>query len=567
MGQGETLKHGTLRHKALGVVARSNACEREDYRLRQDGRRNRVVFRETQRVNLSTKTGERSRGTEAFVADTAAGEPSGTPATVALAEAAGLAAWISSPRGRSVTGGPIASWLGQVSWATYEGARNPYVLLVTIYIFAPYFTNHVVGDPVRGQQIWAAISSWGAFATALAAPFLGAIADVGGRRKPWIGAYTVIMVVSMLLMWRAMPHSSIGQIIFIGTLVIIANFAFEFSNVFLSAMLPTIAPSDRIGPLSGMGLALGNAAGIVLMIFMLYAFALPEKVHWSFIPAHPLFGISALAHEPDRLAGPISGIWLLFLSMPLFFFTPDKASAGLSAMAAMRSGVRSVIGTIGSLRHYRNVAHYLLARMIFNDGMSAVLLFGGIYAAGTFHWGTLQMLVYGLELSVFAVIGGFFGGWLDNRFGSKRAIFFSIGGTSIFFGASLLMAPDRILWFIPYDYLHQPHVWSLPFFNTWPEIIFLMIVNGVAICITAGYANARTMLARIAPPEKMTEFFGFMSLSGSSTTFLANLAVTTMTWLTQSQRGGIVIILAFLLVGLAGMSVVKEERAELAPGD
>ncbi|MBV9331111.1 MAG: MFS transporter, partial [Alphaproteobacteria bacterium] len=404
--------------------------------------------------------------------DTAAGEPSGTPATVAIAEAAGLAAFLATPRGVSVTGGPIASRLGQISWATYEGARNPYVLLVTIYIFAPYFTGYVIGNPVRGQQIWAAISSYGAFATALAAPFLGAIADVGGRRKPWIAAYTVIMVIAMLLMWRAMPHESAGGILLIGALVIIANFAFEFSNVFLSAMLPSIAPEKRIGPLSGLGLALGNAAGIVLMIFMLFAFALPGKVHWSFIPAHPLFGIDPATHEPDRLAGPISGLWLAVLSLPLFFFTPDKPGSGLGAMAAMRNGARSVIGTIRSLRHYRNVAHYLMARMIFNDGMSAVLLFGGIYAAGTFHFGTLQMLVYGLELSVFAVVGGFFGGWLDNRFGSKRAIFVSIGGTAIFFSASLLMAPDRILWFIPYD-VNAPHVWSMPFFNTWPEIIFL----------------------------------------------------------------------------------------------
>jgi UMF1 family MFS transporter len=371
------------------------------------------------------------------------------------------------------------------------------------------------------------------------------------------------MVVAMLLMWRATPHASLSLILFTGLLVVVANFAFEFSNVFLSAMLPTIAPPNRIGPLSGLGLALGNAAGIVLMIFMLIAFALPGKVHWPFVPAHPLFGINQAANEPDRLAGPISGIWLLFLSMPLFLFTPDKPSAGLPVLVAMKNGVRSVIGTVRSLKHYRNVAHYLFARMIFNDGMSAVLLFGGIYAAGTFHWGNLQMLVYGLELSVFAVLGGFFGGWLDNRFGSKRAIFVSIGGTSIFFAASLLMAPDRILWFIPYD-VHLPHIWSLPFFNTWPQVIFLMIVNGVAVCITAGYANARTMLARIAPPEKMTEFFGFMSLSGSSTTFLANAAVTMMTALTQSQRGGIVIILAFLLVGLAWMTLVKEERAELA---
>jgi UMF1 family MFS transporter len=198
--------------------------------------------------------------------------------------------------------------------------------------------------------------------------------------------------------------------------------------------------------------------------------------------------------------------------------------------------------------------------MVFNDGMGAVLLNGGIYASGTFHFGTLEMLIYGLELSVFAVLGGFFGGWLDNKIGSKRAIFVSIGGTAVFFAASLLMAPDRILWFIPYD-THQPHIWSLPFFNTWPEFIYLMIVNGVAVFITAGYANARTMLARISPPEKMTEFFGFMSLSGTAATFLANGSVAIMTAYTQSLRGGLAIILAFLIGGLIWMFFVKEERA------
>ncbi len=118
--------------------------------------------------------------------------------------------------------------------------------------------------------------------------------------------------------------------------------------------------------------------------------------------------------------------------------------------------------TIKSLRHYRNVGHYLGARMLFNDGMTAVLTFGGIYAAGTFHWGALTMIVYGLELSVFAVVGGFFAGWLDNRFGSKRALFVSVGGTLFFFAAGLTMAPDRIFWVIPYD-LHAAPINGLPF--------------------------------------------------------------------------------------------------------
>ncbi|MGZ5933791.1 MAG: hypothetical protein ACXWLV_03680, partial [Rhizomicrobium sp.] len=88
--------------------------------------------------------------------DVAAGaEPSGNPASMAGLEATGLAAWLHRPAGTSATGGPIASRLGQISWAMFEWARIPYVLLVTIYLFAPYFTTTVVGDPVKGQQLWA----------------------------------------------------------------------------------------------------------------------------------------------------------------------------------------------------------------------------------------------------------------------------------------------------------------------------------------------------------------------------------------------------------------------------
>jgi UMF1 family MFS transporter len=193
--------------------------------------------------------------------------------------------------------------------------------------------------------------------------------------------------------------------------------------------------------------------------------------------------------------------------------------------------------------------------------MTAVLTFGGIYAASTFHWGPIQMILYGLELSVFAVIGGFLGGWLDNTFGSKRAIFISIGGTTIFGLLTLTMAPDRIFWFIPYD-VTAPHINSLPFLNTWPEVIFLMVVNFIAVLITAGYANSRTMLARIAPPEKMTEFFGLYSLSGTSTTFLATGAVSVLTAFSHSQRIGLLAETFFLVLGLGLMFFVKEERTD-----
>jgi MFS transporter, UMF1 family len=484
---------------------------------------------------------------------------SGDAAAGAAEGALGLSELLHAPHGISATGERAASRLGQISWAVYEWGRTPYVLLVTIYFFSPYFARVVVGDPVEGQWLWGAIAATGGLIVACLAPFLGAIADKGGRRKPWIALYTCLLAAAMLTMWNAVPHAT-GWVLFgVGASVALANVSFEFSAVFHNAMLPTIAPPRRVAGLSGLGLSLGNAGGIVILLFMLIAFALPGHVHWPFVPARPLWGVDQAAHEPERLSGPIAAIWLLIFCIPLFVFTPDRRGTSLPIGSAIRESIRTVISTIKSLRRYRNVGAYLFARLFFNDGMTAVLTFGGIYASSTFHWGPIEMLIYGIELSMFAVLGGFVGGWLDNHLGSKRAIFVSIGGSAVFGLVTLTFAPDRMFWFIPYD-VHAPPVWSLPFFRTWPEIVFLMIVNFIAVLITAGYANSRTMLARIAPTSKMTEFFGLYSLSGTSTTFLATGFVSWLTRASHSQRIGLLGETLFLAIGLILMIFVKERR-------
>jgi len=486
--------------------------------------------------------------------------PAGPAASVAI-EAAGLARFLRSPHGLSTTGDRIASPLGQISWAMFDFARIPFVLLITVYIFAPYFSNSVVAhDPVRGQEIWGDIQAISGFIIAIFAPFIGAMSDAGGRRKPWILFFAVLIAIPSALLWYAKPAGLGLSLLEVGALVAISNVAFEFASVFYNAMLPSIATHARIGSLSGLSLALGNVSGLLLLLFMLVAFVLPGAVGWSFIPAHPLFGIVQAAHEPERLTGPICALCIFVFTIPLLIWTPDRRKGQLGWREASLKGIRSVFRTVRSLKHYRNVAIYLAARLFFNDGMTALLTFGGVYAAGTFHWGALAMTVYGITLSIFAVLGGFFGGWLDDRFGSKAALFVSVGGTLVAGLLSISMGLDRIFWFIPYD-PNSPPVHDLPFFRSWPELIYVGIVMVTVVFVTASYANARTMMARIAPAERMTEFFGLFSLSGQATSFLATGSATLFTVWTASQRGGMIAIMLFLSLGLIGMIWVKEERA------
>jgi UMF1 family MFS transporter len=460
----------------------------------------------------------------------------------------------------SASGGRCASPLGQWAWASFEGARNPHVLLITIYIFAPYFYMHLVGDPVKGQALWGDLNSLAGLIIALTAPVLGAVADAGGRRKPWLAVFSVLLAATAISLWWAVPDEKVLSLMAISTLLVATIISFDFTAVFHNAMLPTLVPDRQVGRLSGLALALGNLSGVILFVFMLICFVLPGQVNWPFVPAEPWFGIDKAAFEPERMVGPLFAVWFLIFGLPLFFFTPDQPRVAMGPVAAVQRGLRSLVRTVKSLRNYRNVATFLFWRMIYNDGCNAVLIFGGGYAAVTFSWTTLDLLVYGVILSVFATYGGIFGGWIDHRFGSQRGLLIAVGGTMVGLVLSLSMRPDTILFFIPYDPASPP-VHSLPFFESWPEIIYVGIVIIIAIFITAAYANSRTMMARIAPTAKMAEFFGLYALSGQATAFLAPFVVARFTEWTASTTWGMASILILLGAGWIGMLFVKTERA------
>ena len=465
----------------------------------------------------------------------------------------------------SATGEQVAGKLGQFSWALFEFARSPYLVFIYIYVFAPYFANVVIGDAVRGQELWSFANTLVGLLVALIAPILGAIADRAGRRKPWLVAIVVVMAPSCVALWWAMPGGEGGlPVSVILMFVVILAGCFLLSEVFHNAMLPSLVCQNQIGKLSGLGIATNNIGALLVLCLMLYAVALPasDAVSWSFLPEQPLFGLDPLQHEHDRIGGPVAGIWLILFTLPLLMWTPDRATTGISYSQAIRDGFSQLQNTIRYARRIRNVVLYLLARMLYNDGKVAALAYAGLYAAGIFGWQLPEMLLCAVVLTPFAIVGGFIGGWLDTTFGSKRAIQISVGSSALLMLSAVSITSDQIFFFIDYSGSRSTELWSLPYFKTVPEVTYIVVAMILSISITSAFTNSRTMMARIAPVKMINQFYGLYALSGTATAFLGHAMVGFFTHHFQSQRAGFASLIILLVAGLSLMRWVKEERAQ-----
>ena len=462
----------------------------------------------------------------------------------------------------SLAGTPAASPLGYYSWAFGQAARDPFYIMVVIYIFFPYFSAVVVGDPVRGQSLIGYINASVGFVLAATILFLGAIADTVGRRKPWILVTYGTIAIGGFLLWWVKPgseglslYSSVG-------LIFIIMVAFAYAEVFHNAMLPSITPAERAGEVSGLAYALGNLGAVSMMVFVLFAFALPGVQDWPFLPEQPLLGIDHSLNEHDRIVGPISGIWLVIFILPVLLFTPDGLSRGITWRQAARTGIREVATTLRQLiKHYSNIAVYLVARMLFNDGMVGVLIFGGVYAAGNFGWETITLLIFGLTTSVSAMIGAYLGGRLEDRLGSMRTLKIAIFGSATLLVVLTSITPETLFFVIPAS--DEP-VWAFPYFSTLAELAYLATNQAFALFFVTGLSASRTLMAKISPPEMATQFFGLYGLSGSITAFLAPLLVAVVTDITQSHRIGFASLVMLIVVGGLMLGLVREEQATRA---
>ena len=448
-----------------------------------------------------------------------------------------------------------ASKLGQFSWALFDWANQPFFTIITTFIFAPYFANVLVGDPVKGQSAWGFTQSASGILIALMSPFLGAMADAGGRRKPYILFFQLLLVAGCAGLWFAYPNRS-DLILPISWAVILATIGAEMSIVFNNSQLPNIVRPERMGWLSGFGWGLGYCGGLVSLLVVL-AVSMPSMFGLS-TGDRPLFGLDVPSHELERLVGPASALWIAIFVLPMFLFTPDSAGARRQPMlVAAREGGRSLLATLKRVPRFGNVLRYLIAFMLYNDGLAAIIAFGGVYAAATFGWSTVTLGIFGIILTVFAIPGAFLGGKLDDWIGSKRTIQFAIAGVIVATLGIVGVTATHVFFVVPADAISP----TRGLFGSVQEKVLMGFALLLGFCMGPMQAASRTMVGRIAPHGMTGEFYGLFALSGRATAWMAPFAIGVVTAATQSTRIGMACVLFFLVVGFILLWKVREERA------
>jgi UMF1 family MFS transporter len=436
-----------------------------------------------------------------------------------------------------------ASGRGIWGWMFFDWAAQPFFTVVTTFIFGPYFVSRMASDPTAGQAAWGYGIAAAGLIIAVLSPVLGSIADQTGPRKPWIAFFATIKIVSLTLLWFAAPGSNLFLVVLLFSL---ASVAAEFSTVFNDSMMPRLVPKDEIGRISNMAWGLGYLGGMIALIFVVLFLAGNLETGKTLIGLDPLFGLDPKLGEDARFTGPMSAGWYFLFILPMFFFTPD-AIKGIPIGPAVREGLSELKSTLAEVRQRSGILRFLLARMIYQDGVNALLALGGTFAAGMFQWSITEIGLFGIILNVVAIFGCWIAARLDTALGSKHVVMIALVMLSVATIGVVSTGPGfTLLGLIPLSTADSGGL-----FGTAAEKAYILYGLLIGLAFGPVQASSRSYMARSVTAAESGRYFGIYALAGRATSFLAPFMVATITTMSDSPRLGMAAIILFLGIGMA----------------
>lgn len=417
------------------------------------------------------------------------------------------------------------------AWYYYDFGNSAYAAIILLAVFSIYFKNVVVGG-AEGTRLWGIAVGIAAIIVAVVSPILGAIADVSRSKKLFLGIFTAISIAFTGLLFFVGPGDVLMAMIFF----ILAEIGYRGAQVFYDALLVDVSTPETVGNISGKGWAIGMLGGIATLIIVL----VPMQLIGDAFKPNYAFLITALV--------------FLVSAIPTFLYVKEKheVTEQLPFGKLIKDAFKKLADTFKEIRHYKDFLRYMFAFLIYNDGIMMLMDFAAIIGGTLFGLGTIELLIFVIIIHITGAIGALVFGRIADRVSSKRAILYSLLILIVSLIALFFIGDNRVLFFI---------------------------IGGFAgFSLSGAQAVSRTMVSQLAPPDKMTEFYGFLSVAGRTSTFVGPLVFSTLAFRMSNfyldkgwdpilaenggQYWGIGSIILFLVVGMIILLTVREVTAQ-----
>jgi UMF1 family MFS transporter len=428
------------------------------------------------------------------------------------------------------------------SWYLYDFGNSAYASVVLLAVYSAYFKNAVVGG-AEGTRLWGISVGIAAILVALISPVLGSIADFSRSKKKLLIIFSAIAIIFTGMLFFVRNDNTFFQgnlnIVFGMLFFIIADIGYRGAQVFYDALLVDVSTPKTIGTVSGKGWAVGMIGGIIVLLIVLLPI---QTIGNTFVP----------------YAFLITAAFYLISSLPCFFWVKEHSEPELrpEGVSTLKLAFQKLAQTFKDVKKYKEFIKYTISFLIYNDGIMMLMDFASIIGATLFGMQQTQLILFVIVIQVAGTIGALLFGRISDRRTSKTAIIISLIILSL--SITALFFITNITWFFIIGFL-------------------------AGFSLSGAQAVSRTMVSQLAPTSKTTEFYGFLSVAGRTSTFVGPLVFGTLSYRMNNfylNRGfeakiaenyglywAIGSIILFLLVGMFFLLFVKHVKEADLPAE